>query len=119
MAGHQASRTRKPYGLPAVDETYADGGGIAAFAVSSSNACVSCLGFIRTRTVSGFGLIRFQPAFVTVPPTMARTRYIAPDHRTMAKGWRMPARAKLKPTPAVAAAAPAEDRVWIASASTC
>src|SRR5438876_96962 len=100
MAGHQASRTRKPYGLPAVDETYADGGGIAAFAVSSSNACVSCLGFIRTRTVSGFGLIRFHPAFVTVPPTMARTRYIAPVNRTMAKGWRIPVRSKLRLRPA-------------------
>src|SRR5207247_10902997 len=118
MAGHQASRTRKPYGLPAVDESYPDGGGIAALAVSSSNACVSCLGFIRTRTVSGLGLIRFQPAFVTVPPTMARTRYIAPVNRTIAKGWRIPPRSKLRFRPAVGSTALSPERVCIGTAST-
>src|SRR2546428_13278111 len=119
MAGRRASRTRRPYGRRAVDETYADGGGgIAALAASSSNACVSCLGFIRTRTVSGFGLIRFQPAFVTIPPLMARTRYIAPVNRTIATGLRIPARSELRFRPALGSTALSPERVCIGTAST-
>src|SRR2546427_747871 len=76
-------------------------------------------GFRRTRIVSGFGLIMFQPARVTAAPTIASTTYIPNVRNVMATGWRMPPKSKLSWRPAVGSPRLSPDRGCIGTASTC
>ena len=85
---------------------------------SSSIVWVSCLGFRRTRIVSGFGLIMFHPARVTAPPTIERTTYIPNVRNVMATGCRMPLRSKLSWRPAVGSAKLSPERGCIGTAWT-
>src|SRR5256886_2684023 len=89
----------------------AGGGGSRTWgAESSSIARVRSLGFIRTRIVSGFGLIMFQPARVIAPPTIVRTTYMPNVRNVIATGWRMPLRSKLRLRPAVGSPTLSPDR---------
>lgn len=44
--------------------------------LSSTGSNCRCFGFTLTVIISGFGLIRFQPAFKMAPPTRDMTMYI-------------------------------------------
>src|SRR2546430_16189313 len=105
--------------IDGVKDHAAGGGGNRTWgAESSSIARVRSLGFSRTRIVSGFGLIMFQPARVMAPPALVRAPYLPNVRDEIATGWRLPLRSELGLRLAVGSPALSPDRVRVGANCT-
>src|SRR5437870_13900728 len=89
-------RTSFPGRSEGAESQWAGGGGnMTTDGGSSSIAWVRYFGFMRTRIVSSFGLIMFDPARVAAPPTIVRTTYIPNVRNVTATDARIPLRTEL------------------------